>query len=537
MNDPTPAPRTRIFPFLLAATAAFVLLFRLGARDFENKDTLWYVEIAWEMLRSGDWVVPRFNGVIFTEKPILFIWLVAGAAKLFGGLTPFVARLPSALAATGCVALTASLGRRLFGARAGILAGFVLCTGYAFAWEARTCMVDMTFSFFTTLTLFFLYLGEREDGRRAGPFLLAYAAAGLAALTKGPLGLGFPAIVFLAYLAWARRLRLVRRMRLPWGVVIVAALQAAWYLPYLVRIGPDGRAFFWEMYVVKENLLRLTTGFDKPEPFWFYLPKIAGHFLPWSVFLLLVPWAPPPARDRRFPAAWFLAVFAFLTLSSGKHSRYALPLYPAAALLVGDYWDRLIAAPAPRLRRIIPAAICVLSCATAVGIPVAAFFLFPRFPWRSLAAAAAPAAAAVALWRLDASRRMPAAFAAIVVAFAAGWALFVASLPLRDARRADHRRLAESVAPAVGEARLATYGLFSRRLALGFFTGRVVEYLGATEHGDAERLSAYLSSPEPVFCLLDTGEYAARGGTLPPHSMAPEKYRYKKFDLVLISNR
>ncbi len=389
MNDPTPAPRTRIFPFLLAATAAFVLLFRLGARDFENKDTLWYVEIAWEMLRSGDWVVPRFNGVIFTEKPILFIWLVAGAAKLFGGLTPFVARLPSALAATGCVALTASLGRRLFGARAGILAGFVLCTGYAFAWEARTCMVDMTFSFFTTLTLFFLYLGEREDGRRAGPFLLAYAAAGLAALTKGPLGLGFPAIVFLAYLAWARRLRLVRRMRLPWGVVIVAALQAAWYLPYLVRIGPDGRAFFWEMYVVKENLLRLTTGFDKPEPFWFYLPEIAGHFLPWSVFLLLVPWAPPPARDRRFPAAWFLAVFAFLTLSSGKHSRYALPLYPAAALLVGDYWDRLIAAPAPACGGSSPPPSASSHARRRSGSRSRPSSSSP-FPWRSLAAAAAP---------------------------------------------------------------------------------------------------------------------------------------------------
>ena len=101
MNTVRPRLRDRIAPpLILAATAAFVFFFRLGERGFENKDTLWYVEIAWEMLRSGEWIVPRFNGVIFTEKPILFIWLVGASARLCGGLTPFAARLPSALAAS-----------------------------------------------------------------------------------------------------------------------------------------------------------------------------------------------------------------------------------------------------------------------------------------------------------------------------------------------------------------------------------------------------------------------------------------------------
>ncbi|MCX6356594.1 MAG: glycosyltransferase family 39 protein, partial [Candidatus Aureabacteria bacterium] len=125
----TPVPRPSLWPLmLLSLTALFVFFFRLGERGFENKDTVWYVEIAWEMLRSGDWLVPRFNTVIFTEKPVLFIWCVAAFSKLAGAVTPFTARLPSALAAFGTTLLTAALGSRLLGHRAGIMAGFILCT-------------------------------------------------------------------------------------------------------------------------------------------------------------------------------------------------------------------------------------------------------------------------------------------------------------------------------------------------------------------------------------------------------------------------
>ena len=42
MNDPTPAPRTRIFPFLLAATAAFVLA------------------LSWSLKQSAAWYLAGF---------------------------------------------------------------------------------------------------------------------------------------------------------------------------------------------------------------------------------------------------------------------------------------------------------------------------------------------------------------------------------------------------------------------------------------------------------------------------------------------
>lgn len=540
MSDrPSLSPLRAAPVLLLAAVAACVFFFRLGERGFENRDTIWYVEIAWEMLRSGDWIVPRFNGVIFTEKPVLFIWLVAASAKIAGGITPFVSRLPSALAAFGCVFLTHAVGKKMIGRRAALLAGFVLCTNYAFAWEARTCMVDMVFTFLVTLALSLLYCGFSNEARRGRWFVLAYFAVGLAALTKGPLGVAFPSLVSLAYLAWRRRLGLLREMRIPWGILIVLGIQAAWYGPYLARIGADGRRFFWEMYVYKENLLRFTSGFDKPEPFWFYVPEFFAHFLPWSALFVLLPFIPRldgAARpsDRTFPAAWFLSLFALLTLSTGKHSRYALPLYPAAALLAGDAWERMAGAGAGGMRRAVSRAVAIVAAGGAAGLPFFAWYAAPAFFASSLVLSAVLLASSAAVFGARPEEKSAAAFVAVAVAFCCFWVLFIASLPAYDARRAEHERLALQLSPATGAARLATYGLFSRRLALGFFMGRVVEYLGDEEHGDAERLSAYLRSGGAIFCLLDADEYGRLRATLPPHRAAPGRYRYRKLDLVLI---
>ena len=481
-------PRRPILHALLILTAVFILFFKLGERGFENKDTARYVEIVWEMQRSSDYVVPRFNTVIFTEKPILLIWLIALFSGLSGAITPLTARLPTALSALGCVLLTLSLGKRLFGQRGGLLAGFILCSNFAFAWEARASRTDMLLTFFVTLTLYLLYLGFTGGARKGRYFIAAYFAAGLAALTKGPIGIGFPAIVFFCYLASRRRLNFLRKMHLAWGILIVIAIQAAWYAPFLVRIGAEGRSYFYEMYIYKENLLRFTTGFDHYEPFWFYIPDLLPHFLPWSPFLILYPLAlliknyAAGERDCRFPIVWFLSIFVFLTISSGKDSRYALPLYPAAALLVADFWDRMMN------------------------------------KWERY------------------KTTLVVSFALIVIAFTSGWIVYNARLSARDFKRARQENLAGELAHVVGTHQLATYGptddRFGRRMALGFFLGRPVIFIDRKSE-----LLDYLRSEERVFCLMQTAVYERLRKRFRNAGPSVASYRYDKKDLVLISNK
>ena len=79
------------------------------------------------------------------------------------------------------------------------------------------------------------------------------------------------------------------------------------------------------------------------EPFYFYFIRFPVEFFPWIFFL-------PTAlvlglrefgnrREFLFLSIWFFFIFLFFTLSKGKKDNYLLPLYPAAALMVGALWD------------------------------------------------------------------------------------------------------------------------------------------------------------------------------------------------------
>ena len=549
-NHTLPLPSTRILRvtplLLLSLTVFFVLFFKLGSRGFENKDTVRYVEIVWEMMHSGDFLVPRLNTVIFTEKPILLIWLICLGSWLTGGLTPFIARFPSALSACGCVIVTVLLGRRLFNRRAGILAGFILCTSYGFVWEARVCRTDMLLTFFVALTLIFLYLGHSRltsGGGAAGRFfILAYVAAGFAMLAKGPLGLALPALAFFFYLLWNHALACTKRMRIVWGVLIVLGMQAAWYIPFLIRIGAEGRSYFYEMYVYKENLLRFTTGFDHYEAPWYYFPAIASCFLPWTPFLCLYPillfmrHGEDQDRDCRFPIIWFLSLFVFLSISSGKHSRYALPLYPAAALLVADFWDRLFGLGRNRLSSFVVSLSATAGVVSAVAFPIAAYQRVPMLLYPSYAASAVLLimALSVTIGRME--KKVVTAFSLIVVAFIFAWTAYNESLLINQAKRASEQRLTAQLLPVVGTHELATYGptidRFGRRLALGFFMDRPVRFIGRQQE-----LLSYLQSENRVFCLIEADIYESIKDQLPPTARVTGNYRFNKNALVLLVNR
>ncbi|MDZ7696997.1 MAG: glycosyltransferase family 39 protein [Deltaproteobacteria bacterium] len=77
----------------------------LGMRPMTVPDESRYSEIPREMIASGDWVVPRLNGVRYFEKPVLGYWVNALSIRLFGQ-NRFAVRLPAALA-TGLTALMA----------------------------------------------------------------------------------------------------------------------------------------------------------------------------------------------------------------------------------------------------------------------------------------------------------------------------------------------------------------------------------------------------------------------------------------------
>src|SRR6266480_1151013 len=188
--------------YILLALGLLLFVPKLGMPLLDPDEGL-YADIAQEMLQRDDWVIPHINGLPYLEKPPLYFWLTAVTFWLVGP-TEWAVRLWSALATLGAVLLTWRIGRLLYGARAGLLAGIALATFVGNALYVRKASTDQLFIFCLTLAMYgFLRDVERPD-RGWTRFLLLYVGAALAVLSKGFMGLVFPALIVGIGLAWVR---------------------------------------------------------------------------------------------------------------------------------------------------------------------------------------------------------------------------------------------------------------------------------------------------------------------------------------------
>ena len=175
---------------LLAVTAALTLP-SLGTHSLWDIDCQGLnAEAAREMLVRGNWITPSFNGELRTAKPALLYWLQMASYLAFG-VNEWAAPFPSVLAAWASVLLTYALARRMFDAGTGLLAGLVLASSIEFSLLAHAATPDAVLLLCTMLT-FYLFWRGAADGRRTW-FVPTRAAAGLAVLAKGPVGILLPA--------------------------------------------------------------------------------------------------------------------------------------------------------------------------------------------------------------------------------------------------------------------------------------------------------------------------------------------------------
>jgi len=220
-------PRARwIYP-ALAALLTLVWLATLTARPLFNPDEGRYAEIPREMLTGGDWVIPHLNGLAYIEKPPLQYWATAVSYRLLGP-SEFAARLYTALTALGTILLAWLVARRLWGLEAGWRAAAVLSGMLIFVVLGQLLSLDMSLTFFMTLSLA-AFLSAQQAAEPRPWMLLAWAAAGLGVLTKGLVAAAIPAAVLILYSLYSRDVTPWRRLHARWGLPLFLAITVPWH--------------------------------------------------------------------------------------------------------------------------------------------------------------------------------------------------------------------------------------------------------------------------------------------------------------------
>jgi 4-amino-4-deoxy-L-arabinose transferase-like glycosyltransferase len=306
-------------------------------------DEGFYSTISRQMLETGDWVTPRVGAEVFLGKPPLFYWAQALFIRLLGPGV-LAARLPSALA----VAATSLILWFWMRKRGHELAGWLAAIFYALCplamGMAHIAMTDALLTLWLTLAIVGSIEGYR--GKRAG-YLLMALGAGLATLTKGPIGFLLPSATFVLWLTWKRDLRELHKPI--W--LLAAGLFLALVLPWHLAVWRANGDFFLREYFWQHHVQRLVgRAFGLERPIWFYIPVLICASFPFIAFVPRAWWKEITKAwhrndDSGYTAMWALwapLVLLFFSFSASKLPNYILPGLPALAVLVGLHVAELL---------------------------------------------------------------------------------------------------------------------------------------------------------------------------------------------------
>jgi 4-amino-4-deoxy-L-arabinose transferase-like glycosyltransferase len=337
---------------MVCLLAFFNGLFTLAPLD---KTEALQIGIAETMERLHEWVVPQWNGHLYSDKPPLPYWLAELMWNRFG-LIPELARIPAALAATVGVAGLAWLAHRCFRQdltpqqtwMQAALAGSLLALSPGWIAFGRSAVHDIYLALAVMLALggYAFGFGLVQDRRR--PLVGALwvgLCCGFGFLAKGLLGIGLPLLIIAVDITLNPTSR--REVLRPGALFLCGGGLLAMVGPWAAALIHAHEWAYLQGFLGFSHLQRATQAVDgHDQPLLFYLPVLMGLLWPW--WPMLVPALQPLWKRRhrwrqatsgvqrlqQLAAVWLLMGMALFSAIPTKLPGYILPLLPAAVLLI-----------------------------------------------------------------------------------------------------------------------------------------------------------------------------------------------------------
>ena len=502
---------TRQFWWLLIAIA-LIWFANLEYRTLIKPDEGRYAEIPREMVASGDWVTPRLNELKYFEKPPLQYWATATAYTLFGE-HQWTSRLWTGLTGFAGILLVWFAGLRLFGREAAGYAALLLSSSLLYVLMGHINTLDMGVTFFLTLGIVGLLLGQTQTdkAKQRNWMLVAWAGLALAVLSKGLMGLVLPGAALFIYCMVQRDFGVLKRMHWLPGLAVFFAITVPWFV-LVMKANPE----FFERFFIYEHYTRFTTkDLGRYQPWYYFIPILLAGALPWTVLMFDAMFRSVmegrhgrngklPGKvfnTQRFLLVWAVFIYVFFSISGSKLPSYLLPMFPALALLMGKriaemrervlFWQVIPA---------LPTALLLLGLALNVGKLADTpnqTELYPHYgPWLVVAALVSLAgllAGMLLLWR----GKKPVAVAVLALS-----ALLSAQIALSGYETVARERSAKHIAEAIrGEVKadVPFYSVLTYEQTLPFYLQRtftLVQYQDEMAYGIQQEPQRWIPTVE-----------------------------------------
>ncbi len=328
---------------VVGGTALFIGVFYLSLTPLT---TLWdrdeprFARAAAEMVSSGQYLYPTFEGELRPQKPILIYWLMTASIRVFG-INELAVRCWSPLAVALAALFTYVIGRQIFSPRAAWFAMAVVAFNPVTMMQATAATTDAVL-----LASVAAAMAAFGAAMRSGPSLALTAALTVALivaqLVKGPIGLAVP-LVAMAGTIYVGRHEILRLTGLLRSVAVAAAASVAGFALWALPADALTSGRYLREGLGREVLLRATIPFEghggnRMLYLPFYLAVVLLGFVPWTLFLPtaltalrrgMAGW-----RARALLLPWIALPLVFFSLAATKLPHYILPIWPALALAV-----------------------------------------------------------------------------------------------------------------------------------------------------------------------------------------------------------
>jgi len=322
---------------LLGCLYLLLLLAPAGFLPLMETTEARYAEIAREMVVSGNYLEPHFNGIKHFHKPPLTYWAIAGGLKLFG-VNDFGARFFSVVAAGLAVFYLFRLARLVLGDEGkAIYATCIFATSGLFLAVSRIVSTDIYLTCFTIIAQYYLFRRLAGDRRRRTALLYAFAL-GLGFLTKGPIIFLFTLVPFLVAKLFDRGHRnLFTWGEMLQGLLVFLTVSLPWYLA-VCHENPGLLGYFLKVQTVDRVV---TNRFHRDEPAWYFLGVFLAGFFPYVFFFLRGLFSVKALPRQVSMLLVYIAVpLVVFSLARSKMATYILPFFGVAALFTAEVLSR-----------------------------------------------------------------------------------------------------------------------------------------------------------------------------------------------------
>lgn len=333
---------------LLFAAGCLLYLPGLGSYGPLDPTDSFFIEAGREAVETGQYLVPMNNYQPWLDKPILYFWAVSASIILFGASEAaigFSGRIFTALTALAFSFCVYYGSRSFIGKKQAFFAALIAMTFPLSAELGHISLTDMPLTLFMSAGLYGLFHFFQQGKMKA--LWLGYFSLALAFLCKGPIALiVVGAILTLYFLATAGNIKSVfvsiLKLKPFLGLALITVINLPWYAA--ATIGTNG-AFFRDFFIT-QNFGRMVGTVNHQQPFWFYLPVLAGGLFPFNLLYFCAPSLRLRKQDLAartklskskafivFQTIWALFVLILFSIIKTKLPTYILPAMAPLAVL------------------------------------------------------------------------------------------------------------------------------------------------------------------------------------------------------------